>query len=166
MTTYNEDLLFAQNILKCLKYIHENKSFNGLMVETNNRGINVYLKKDKLLALSISYSFDETPILDGDSHITEEQIIIDYRDTVMSVYTVEGRNTKLLKMKYPVLQYSEELYFQYSTIYTEAENQLILLAWYLKLEENRLPDITRIDLFLDELPDVFKLILPCVGEWQ
>lgn len=155
MSTYNEDLEYAKKILKLLQETNSNgfKDITNLMV--TNYGDEKYLVKHDTLTedvLSLSKEdLNDTSRSSDNSVCSTDSITVEYGDS--SICITENHFDSYIEIEYPI-EYTEEIHFQYSTIYNENQNRLILLCWYLNLEQNRLPGISMVDLYCDAVNDV------------
>jgi len=148
--TYREDLEYAKKILKLLQETNSNgfKDITNLMV-TDNKDEKYLVKLDTrnedVLSLSKKDSKDTSRSSDNSVCCTDS-IIVEYGDS--SICITENDFESYIEIDYPI-EYTEEIHFQNSTIYNENQNRLILLCWYLNLEQNRLPGIIMFDLYCD-----------------
>lgn len=177
MTTYNEDLEFAKNLLAICKATKEqtldNKRFKinetkywidlrfSAIEDNGDYDPNSDDDDDEDEHYIVSVELDGTvSVYDGEdkncSYYTEDELMLEYGDTEILIETIEH---SFFREKLPTpTEYTEEIHFQNSLLYTEFQNRILLVCWYLQLKENRINDVSVLTIPFKNMENAIKML--------
>lgn len=160
MTKYEIDLEYAKKVLKLFQdtVSGELDQVQKLMVSKEDDMTHLSLTDTELTdIIAISHQNHERIGRGSDSSVlTKSTLLLEYGDSSIYIYE-DGGMSECTEIQYPSV-YSEELHFQYSTIYNEFQTRMMFVSWYLNLEQNRLQDVYMIEISFEKFYEVLLLL--------
>lgn len=177
MSTYNEDLEFAKNLLAICKATKEqtldDKRFKindtkywidlsfSVLEDNGDYNPDGDNEDDDDCHYIVSVELDGTVCgYDGEdnncSYYTEDELLLEYGDTEIIIETIEN---SYFRERFPTpIEYTEEMHFQNSLLYTKLQNRILLVSWYLQLEENRIKDVSVLTIPFKNMENAIKML--------
>jgi hypothetical protein len=166
MTKYDEDLEYAKKILNLLNKIKDKKIVHEqLFTRTLNYGIPrtiefayIVSTHNTVVSMSIGNSQENsTEDEDYESVCNQSSLIFEYTDTKIWICNTDEPDMDPLILDI-FDDYSEEVYFQNSLIYSDFVNRMLLIHSYLMNPTNRIKGIGIFEISWSKMDDVLKII--------
>jgi len=164
MSSYIEDLEYAKKILNLLNKIKDKKIVHEqLFTRTLNYGISrtiefayIVSTHSTVVSLTIGNSQDNSTT-DYESICNKTSLIFEYTDTKIWICDTDDPDMDPISMDI-FDDYSEEVYFQNSLIYSDFVNRMLLIHSYLMNPTNRIKGISIFEISWSKMDDVLKII--------